>query len=244
MNRERRKSLMGLQLSLAMIICSWLPLAGCVQSQNQNAAHQEAAATAQDKSPLASSNTTEIKETRAPLTEAQGKGAFDACALLAPDEIRAVQGEAPKESKPSTHVESAFAVSQCFYSLPTYNNSISLEVTRSSPGAQGQSVRQFWNERFHDTSENEKDGEKEREREKERGKDKKEERESELENQGPLKINGVGDEAFWSGSAISGALYVLKGKSYIRLSTGGNNDVSAKINKLKTLAQYALKRLK
>ncbi|MDT4954073.1 MAG: hypothetical protein QOJ02_2211, partial [Acidobacteriota bacterium] len=40
------------------------------------------------------------------------------------------------------------------------------------------------------------------------------------------------------------ALYVLEGKSYLRLSIGGGGDVSARINKLKTLAQYALKRLK
>ena len=234
---------MGIQLSLVMAICLWLPIAGCVQSQNQNAGQQKAAPEQMGTS-LAQSNSNETSETQSPSTEAQGKGAIDACALLAPSEIKEVQGEEPRESKPSTHVESAFAVSQCFYSLPTYNNSISLEVTRSSSGNQGQTIRQFWNEKFHDAAANEKEGEKERERESERGKEKKEERESELENQKPLKINGVGDEAYWSGSAISGALYVLKGKSYLRLSTGGNKDVSAKINKLKTLAQYALKRLK
>jgi hypothetical protein len=242
MIRQRRKSLMGIQLSTAMIICSWLLIAGCIQSQNQNPGQQKAAP-AQTATTLASGNTTLASQAQSPSTTTQGKGVVDACALLAASEIKAVQGEEPTESKPSTHAESAFAVSQCFFSLPTYNNSISLEVTRSSAGNQGQTVRQYWNERFHDAAENEKEGEKERERERAGGKDKKEERESELENQKPLKINGVGDEAFWSGSAITGALYVLKGKSYLRLSTGGNSDVSAKINKLKTLAQYALKRL-
>lgn len=234
---------MGVQVFLATIICSWLSITGCIQSTNQTANLQKAT-NAQTETPLAESNTTDARPTQSPSTVAPGKGTIDACALLASSEIKAVQGEEPKESKPSTHVDSAFAVSQCFYMMPTYNNSISLEVTRNSSSKQGQTIRQFWNERFHDAEEKEKEGEPEQEKERERGKVKKEEKESEGENQKPLKITGVGDEAFWSGSAISGALYVLKGKSYLRLSTGGKSDVSAKINKLKTLAQYALKRLK
>jgi hypothetical protein len=123
--------------------------------------------------------------------------------------------------------------------MPTYNKSVSLEVTRSSSGKSGQTVRQFWKDRFPDSVLKEKESERERERE--RGK---EEEENEGEAQKPLKITGIGDEAFWTGSAIAGALYVLKGKSYLRLSIGGTEDRDAKIKKLKTLARYALKRLK
>ena len=49
-----------------------------------------------------------------------------ACALLTAAEIRAVQGEAPVQAK-----ESASGASEsCFYELPTFTRSISLEVTR------------------------------------------------------------------------------------------------------------------
>jgi hypothetical protein len=243
MIQQRRKSFMGIQVFLKILICSWLVISGCKQSTNQTTNTQKPT-NAQTETSVAANNSTEASQTQGISTPAPSKGIVDTCALLSSSEIKAVQGEEPKESKPSTRVDSTFAVSQCFYLLPTYNNSISLEVTRSSPGNPGQTVPQFWNKRFHDGVEEEKEGEKEQEREKERGKDKKEERENEGENQKLLKINGVGDEAFWSGSPISGALYVLEGKSYLRLSIGGGGDVSARINKLKTLAQYALKRLK
>jgi hypothetical protein len=239
MIQQPSKSFMSIQVLLAIFICSWLAISGCKQSTNQSASAQKPT-NAQTETPMAASSTIDARQIQSTSTAAPGKATVAACALLASSEIKAVQGEEPKESKPSTRVDSAFAVSQCFYLMPTYNNSISLEVTRSSSGNPGQTIRQFWNERFHDQVEKEKEGERERER----GKDKKEERESEGENQKPLKITGVGEEAFWSGSAITGALYVLEGKSYLRLSIGGSGDISARINKLKTLAQYALKRLK
>jgi hypothetical protein len=69
---------------------------------------------------------------------------------------------------------------------------------------------------------------------------KKEEGEGEKE---PLKVEGVGDEAYWTGTRVGGALYVLKGNSYIRISVGGAGDQAAKIEKSKKLAESVLKRL-
>jgi len=54
---------------------------------------------------------------------------------------------------------------------------------------------------------------------------------------------GVGEEAFWVGNRIMGALYVLKGNAFLRISVGGEKDESVRITKTKTLAQKALKRL-
>jgi hypothetical protein len=45
------------------------------------------------------------------------------------------------------------------------------------------------------------------------------------------------------GSRIGGALYVLKGNAYLRISIGGPSDQADKIKKSKTLAQKALARL-
>lgn len=59
----------------------------------------------------------------------------------------------------------------------------------------------------------------------------------------PNKITGVGDGAFWLGSRVGGALYVLKGNNYVRVSVGGAADEATKIRKSKALAQKALARL-
>jgi len=42
---------------------------------------------------------------------------------------------------------------------------------------------------------------------------------------------------------VSGALYVLKGNSYFRISIGGAGDQAEKIDKSKKLAESVLKRL-
>jgi len=231
---------MGVKDSLAIIIFSWLAIVGCEQSATQ-IYNSPQPTYSQHATPAAAGNIILATLTQNSSPAAQSKGTVNACALLASAELKSVQGEEPKESKPSTRVDNTLAVSQCFYWMPTYNKSVSLEVTRSSSGKSGQTIRQLWKDRFPDSIV--KGKESERERERERGKDK-EERENEGENQKPLKITGIGDEAFWTGSSIAGALYVLKGKSYLRLSIGGTDDRDAKIRKLKTLAQHALKRLK
>jgi hypothetical protein len=56
-------------------------------------------------------------------------------------------------------------------------------------------------------------------------------------------VKDLGDEAFWIGSPIGGALYVLKNELFFRLSVGGAGDQRAKLNKSKALAQRILKKL-
>ena len=52
-----------------------------------------------------------------------------------------------------------------------------------------------------------------------------------------------GDEAFWVGDPLSGALYVLKGDVFLRVSVGGPTDEAQKIKRARALASHALKRL-
>jgi hypothetical protein len=56
-------------------------------------------------------------------------------------------------------------------------------------------------------------------------------------------VRGVGDEAYWTGNRMGGALYVLKGTSYLRISIGSVVDQAIKIQRSKTLAQKAIARL-
>src|SRR5438876_9231738 len=54
----------------------------------------------------------------------------DPCAVLTSSEIQSVQGERVSATKASRPERGRFAVFQCFYSLPTFSKSISLDVTR------------------------------------------------------------------------------------------------------------------
>ena len=139
------------------------------------------------------------------------------CSLLTSAEIARVQGEAPKEQKPSEHPGETLHSEQCFYLLPTFAKSISLEVTRGAVKAQ-------WKKTFHEKHERE---------EEEKGE----------KQPGPSRIRGVGEEAFWVGDARAGGLYVLKKQAMLRLSIGGAETLKEKQKKLKALARSALSRL-
>jgi hypothetical protein len=175
------------------------------------------------------------------------KPKVDACAMLDSKEIQAVQGEPVKETKLSGQAGGGLLISQCFFTLPTFSNSISLLVAQKGDGPDAKAPSEFWRETFQKGSA-EKDREREREREKKDGdKDKnaggrREEEEEEITP--PQKVTGVGDEAFWIGSRVGGALYVLKGNAYLRISIGGSGDQTNRIAKSKTLAQKVISRLK
>jgi hypothetical protein len=169
---------------------------------------------------------------------------LDACALLTSDDIKAVQGEAVKDTKPSRRDDASLQVSQCFYSTATFNKSVSLELTAS---ADGKSARRFWDERFAHAREEGGKSEREREREKrERDKKKTEPRgggEEEEEGAPPAPIKGLGDEAYWASSRVNGTLYARKGDSFVRVSIGGSDDDATRQRKAKALAERALARL-
>lgn len=144
-----------------------------------------------------------------------------ACTLLTKEEIQTVQGEAFKDTKASHKSAAGLSVSQCYFELPTAVNSVVLTVTRKAEG--GSDPRQSWQEIFHS--------------------EKRSEKSEEGEAKEPQKIDGLGDEAFWTGTRVGGALFVLKGNCYIRISVGGAGDQAKKIEKTKALAESVLKRL-
>jgi hypothetical protein len=120
--------------------------------------------------------------------------------------------------------EGEVASSQCFFQLPTFINSISLQVTQkgNKPGAPD--VKQAWAKMFPP--------EKLEERETAGGQKKVPAR----------KIPDLGEQALWTGGP-AGGLYVLQGSYYIRISVGGADDEETKIRKSTALAQLVLKRL-
>jgi hypothetical protein len=141
----------------------------------------------------------------------------NACEVLTRADVAAVQGQEFADAKHS----SRGATSQCFYQLPSFASSVSLDLTRDG--------REYWEEHFEGGEEHERG----REREEEEGE----------EEHPPRRVKGVGDEAFWVGGHMTGSLYVRKGDAVLRVSVGGKGSEEEKIARSKTLAQKALKRL-
>ena len=186
----------------------------------------------------------ESQVARSPVNYESGQAKFDVCGLIKNAEIEAVQGSPVTETKSSGHSDGGFRASQCFYAA-TSNNSVSLAVTQSDPDSSAKrSPRDFWKETFgRYTGE-----EKEREEDKVKRESLRDQTHARGEEEAPAlpkKISGVGDEAFWFGSRVGGALYVLKKEKdvFIRISVGGADNEETKINKSKALAQKALERL-
>jgi len=156
--------------------------------------------------------------------------AGDACQLLSDGEIQSVQGEAVSRKQASSGPAGKLAVSQCYFALPTASKSVSLTLTQRGEGARAQDPRQRWRSMF--------------EKDRDRDKDKKGEAEREEEAATPpQKIGGLGDAAYWSSSPVGGVLYVLKGHRILSVSVGGPGTAAEKMDKSRTLARLALKRL-
>jgi hypothetical protein len=176
-----------------------------------------------------------------------------ACPLLSAADIQAVQGETVSDMQGSERTSDALSTSQCFYRLPTFSKSVSLEVTRAANAGDSRAAKEFWERRFGaGREEEEREMAAERKMEKERG-DRKGERKEEAEREeregeekdgaGPKPVPGLGDEAFWSGNQLNSSLYVRKNNVIVRLSIGGPEEQSAKVKKATTLAEQVLKRL-
>jgi hypothetical protein len=181
---------------------------------------------------------------RSPATDESGQAKFDVCGLIKNAEIEAVQGSPVTETKSSGHSDGGFRASQCFYAA-TSNNSVSLAVTQGDPDSSAKrSPRDFWKETFGRYTAEEKEGEEDKVK-RESLRDQTRARGEEEAPNPPKKVSGVGDEAFWSGSGVGGALYVLNRDKdvFIRISVGGADNEDTKIDKSKTLAQKALDRL-
>ncbi|HEV2881809.1 MAG TPA: hypothetical protein VGX24_11080 [Pyrinomonadaceae bacterium] len=177
---------------------------------------------------------------------APNASAFNACSLLTSDDIKAVQGEAVKESKPSRRDGTTFDVASCFYTTPTFTKSVSLEVTRQ--GTSRQSVHEFWEERVEksgEEAEREREAERARERKGETKSEREREREEEREREAktPRRLKGIGDEAYWVNTNANSTMYVFKKDTLIRISIGGADKEEERMKKIKSLAERALARL-
>lgn len=139
----------------------------------------------------------------------------NACQVLTPGDVAAVQGAAFTDARLTETAGNRVAISQCFYQLPSFVQSVSVDVIR------GRGAREFW----RDEVEKEKGGE-------------------EGEESGEVRhVDGIGEEAVWSGNRLAGALYVLQGDAIVRVSVGGSGTADEKLARSAKLARRALRRL-
>lgn len=176
------------------------------------------------------------------------------CALLSGADIRGVQGEEVEDAQGSEHLAGGLVISQCFYRLPTFNKSVSLEVVRAGTEAPPNAVKEYWRQKFRRDADEERGRERERrerEREKELEQEKangqvregghhEREREGEEETR-TERVAGIADEAYWSGGERSGALFVLRKDTVISVSIGDAEEQAARIKKARALVQKVLK---
>ena len=156
-----------------------------------------------------------------------------ACRLLTAEDIERVQSASLTSTKASQERGKAAEFEQCFFATGDFARSVSLTIIRG-PGGTAAATRAYWDRTFAE----------ERRREKPRragsrpGKAEPGEKEA-----SPEPVSGLGHEAYWTGSAKAGALYVLADTAVVRISVGGVTDEHERLRRSKVLAEAALKRL-
>ena len=180
-----------------------------------------------------------------PRISESGGAQFDVCALITKEEVQAVMGSPIKETKGSANSSQGYRLSQCYYSATEFSRSVGLAVTQSDASfAPKRSVEDYWKTTFGRYEGEQKDKESEADKEKKESlREQARAKGEEEEKVPPKKIDGIGEAAYWTANRVGGALYVLKGDAFIRISVGGADTQEAKIDKSKALAQKALDRL-
>ncbi|MDX1503575.1 MAG: hypothetical protein R3325_14540 [Thermoanaerobaculia bacterium] len=140
------------------------------------------------------------------------------CDLLTGAEVEAVQGQAVTGRHPSESPSTSFRVVRCAYRTEDFTSSVSVALGEPLDG-RPDGPRAYWRTRFHP----------------EGGFTGKEEP--------PRPVEGLGDEAFWTGDAVAGSLYVLAGDRFVRVSVGGVPESATREERSRELAARVLARL-
>jgi hypothetical protein len=218
-------------VKLCVTLLLFFLASGCdSKSRDQNVVQANAPQTASAPATAAnaSSATPPVTVASSSVSPTSRAGFTDACAVIEKSEIAAVQGAEVQAVTPSTRVNGALYISQCYYAVNSpdgsMNLSVHLEVIQPDPKSPN-AVKEYWERAFG---------------EKAKGEGEKEEKES---RSPPQPVRGIGEEAFWIGNSKVGALYALKKGKMVRVSVGGPDDSKTKIEKSTTLAKKVLARL-
>jgi hypothetical protein len=188
-------------------------------------------------------------------TNAQHGNNVDACSLLTGKEITDLLGEPLDALNPSARSAGNLKMSHCLFVTRNFAKSASLDVATPASGDSGaRSLRAFWRNQFHSPRKHE---EEKRPASRKtpaqsaftpapgaRTTEVESESEAEAEAGKPLPVAALGEEAYWVGSPLAGALYVLRGNLFMRISVGGIPIESTRMAKSKSIANAVLLRLR
>jgi hypothetical protein len=165
--------------------------------------------------------------------DAKASRRLDPCKLLTSAEVGSVQGEAVVETKLAPERSGQLLMSQCVYKTATPSKSVSVALAAPDPTkSPALTPRQFWRQQFHPPAAS------------------KEQKEVKLpknddeEGSEAQRMSGVGEEAYWIGNPITGALYVLHGEEFVRVNVGGIRLQNDRKEKSTTLARKIVSCLK
>lgn len=147
--------------------------------------------------------------------QAHPRPVADACKLISAAELLRVQHTALKETKPSTMPSSGeMTMRSCFYRAESHADSVSLLLAEPAKRP-STAVREYWDATLVKASQT--DATLPPGAEMTKGAAKK-------QRHKPEKVANVGDQAWWVGDQNAGALYVLVGDRFFRISVGGKSD--------------------
>jgi len=173
-----------------------------------------------------------VSKSNEPTNKQEPTAKIVACDLLTVDDVASVQQAKMTTATPSEGATGEFLTTQCYYASAEPNRSVNISVIQRQPGPGSYpDPANYWRERFvAQHGETEPGGREHREPE--------EEKRLELK-----KIEKLGEDAYWQGGPMGGALYVLKGDVFLRISVGGGTTEQEILDKSKSLAIKALTRL-
>lgn len=177
----------------------------------------------------------------APLSLARDAGAqtrprpaLDACKLLSAAEIKRVQHTALQETKASAMpADGAMSMRQCFYRAESHADSVSLLIAEPAQRP-SKVVREYWDATLVKASQTEVNASANGEMTKS---------EAKKQRHKPEAVPGLGDQAWWVGDQKAGALYVLDGDRFFRISIGGKIEDNKRA-RMVALANIVLKKLR
>jgi hypothetical protein len=143
----------------------------------------------------------------------------DPCLLLSDEDVRALQGHPVVQRVPSAPPARRFRIAQCVYRTPELTHAVSVAVASPLPAGPAGAVRAYWRERFSPAAS------------------------PPGRHDPPRPVAGIGDDAFWVGDRVSGALYVLEGDVLVRVSVGGVREEGPRLERTKALAVRLVARL-
>src|SRR5207237_6588209 len=107
---------------------------------------------------------------------------------------------------------------QCYYASMEPNKSVSLAVIQPNSRSTDSNVRKYWDQISGSFAEQTNADQAKGEKGEKRSGEAREEQETKIPRK---EIDGVGEEAFWSGNRVGGARYAMKTDVTVRVRVGG-----------------------